>query len=140
MAQTETKYFKKIGVVTAELRLSNGKPIEWVPAGWNVGVLETTDELTISELIKFAEEQKGGVTVIDKATHDDLKKNSVSKSPNSPWMSAASLGVQELRGQPSPKVESEKPSKSAAAGKSKPAQERTEKPATATGVFPPDAP
>lgn len=130
----DTAYFKKI-VLTTELRLSNGKPIPWVPAGWNVGVLETSDALTISELSKYAEEQKGGVTIIDKATFDDLKKNSASKSPKQEWMPGVSTTVEQLQN-PSPKTKSEKPSKSAAADK--PAVAKTDKPATATGVFPPD--
>lgn len=131
----QTAYFKKI-VLTTSLRLSNGKPVNWVNAGWNVGVLETSDELTITELTKYAEEQKGGVTVIDKATYDDLKKNSVSKSPRQEWSPGVTSTLEQLQNL-SPKTASEKPSKSAAAGKK--SVERTEKPATATGVFPPDS-
>jgi len=76
----ETAYFKKI-VLSTEIRLSNDKAIPWVPTGWNVGVLETTDPMVISELDAFAKREVGGITRITKEVHDDEKKNSVNKSP-----------------------------------------------------------
>jgi hypothetical protein len=138
MADKTFAYFRKI-VLTTEIRTSDGKPIAWENAGWQTGVLKTSDAKLISELTQFATSQRGGVTVIDEATYEDLKKNSGQKSPRQqPVMARASIPQPSTPPQ-SPKEQSAKSSSSAAAGK-KPAVERTEKPATATGVFPPDAP
>jgi hypothetical protein len=131
---SETAYFKKI-VLTTQISLSNGNKIPWINVGWQTGAIETSDPLTITELTKYAKEERGGVTVIDKPTFEELKKNSGKQLPRpQPVMARASLpqpSILEL----SPKAQSEKPSKSAAADKK---VERTDKPATAKGVFPPE--
>lgn len=132
MADTAPSYFKKI-VLSTKIRLSNGNPIPWVNVGWNVGVLETTDPITISELTKRAKEERGGVTVIDKATFDELKKNSSNTSPRQVWRPTVSWEMTSPLGQASPNQPSEKPSKPDAAGKAK---VKTDKPATAVGVVP----
>lgn len=132
----EKAYFQKF-VLSTRVKLSNGNTPPWVGVGNNVGVLETADELTKAELTAFAERGVGGVKVIDKATHDDLKKNSEPKLPKPVWAPRVTpVNLDPLK---SPKAKSGSSSKSTDAAETKPAAPiKTEAPATATGVFPPD--
>ena len=136
MADKTTAYFRKI-VLTTEIRRSNGEPIRWINAGWQTGVLETSDPKLIEELTAYAKREVGGVTIIDQATFEDLKKNSSNKSPRPGWSPNLTAPLPAIP--QSPKEPSEKPSKSDAAAK-KPAAERSDKPATATGVFSSESP
>jgi hypothetical protein len=139
MLMAEKSYFHKVALTT-KLRLSNGNPVSWIPVGNNVGVLETSDETTISELNAMIERGIGGVTKIDKKKFDDAKKNS-SKNwrRKQSWHPTISTDMSKLS--PFGKLPKESSKKSpASAAEAKAEKPVAEEPALATGVLPPETP
>lgn len=130
----EKSYFKKI-LLTTRVKLSSGKEIPWITVGFNTGALETGDSATIKELTKLAEGNKGGVIAIDQAAFEELKKNTAKPSPKLEWKPSVTATELDPLGK-SPRPTSEKPAAAPAAA----VEPKSDKPATATGVFPPDQP
>lgn len=77
-------FFKKI-LLNSPVHLASGKKIGWTALMGNEGVLTTEDTAFAEELRAAITKGIGGVSEIDEATFDDLKKNPAIKSKKPQW-------------------------------------------------------
>lgn len=127
-------YFQKI-LLSSPLRTSDGKDIPWEKIGTNTGVLKTDDEALIAELQSCIKSGFGGVSEIDEAKYEDLKKNLPKRSR--PQFGIVASGMQEPP-KPLPAQSQESSEAHAAAPSPTPKSNRgprADKPATSKGVF-----
>lgn len=68
------RYFLK-ELLSNKLYLPNGARVQFEDAGDDTGILATQDAYVISELDRAIQRQVGGVSSIDQAQYEDLKKN-----------------------------------------------------------------
>jgi hypothetical protein len=72
------RYYKK-ELLSTRLYLPNGGTARFTDIGLDTGILATTDPYIISELDKCAARSVGGVSKIDQALYEELKKNNLAR-------------------------------------------------------------
>lgn len=89
MEETMHRFIKEL--VSRPLRTSKGWPIQFHPVGDDLGILETNDPFTVSELRKFIAAGRGGVReVTSEEEWDEVKKKATEREQwrqrvKSPW-------------------------------------------------------
>lgn len=84
------KHFSK-ELFSTPLRLPNGRTLLFTEVADDTGIIATEDGYIIRELTNLIKRRVGGVTEIDEAAYEELKKNPPSRRSSDNWFNAQSI-------------------------------------------------